>query len=875
MKKILITALICVGFILPAAADHIKGGFFSYTYLGPGTVNPNASRYNVKLTIYMHCNATGAQISNPINFSIFDGVTNAFLRNESVSLTREYLLQKGIDDQCISGDQTGCYYKIVEYERAIELDPNPNGYTLAYQRCCRISNVVNISNSNTVGNTWATTIPGTGVHPTGPINSSPGFQVNDTAVICAGSPFEYPFLASDPDGDSLAYVLCEGWAGGSQADAAPAVASNPPYTSVPYTFPFSGTQPLGSGVTINSQTGLISGVAPSTQGEYVLTVCVNEFRNGILIGVTRKELHVRALGCQPITPQLNPNYITCDGFTLTFQNLNPNPNINSYFWDFGVPSVTNDTSNVAVPTYTYSDTGTYTIKLVVNRGQGCSDSTTALAKVYPGFFPGFTSSGICVGRPTQFTDTTRTQYGVVDTWGWNFGNPSVTNDTSHLQNPTYTYTQVGTYNVQFIVTNSKGCRDTVNQNVTIIDKPPLSVAFADTLICSADDVTLQAIGNGAFNWTPSATITSGGNTATPTVDPPSTQWYFVELNDNGCVARDSVRVRVVDFVTLNMMGDSTICEGDQAQLHAVTDGFQFNWTPAATLNNPNILSPIATPLTTTPYQLTSFIGSCSETATVTITVAPYPVANAGGDVEICFGGSAQLNGSVSGTTFMWSPTTGLSNPNILNPVATPGSTTSYILSSLGNSACPKPGRDTVVVEVLPDINAFAGNDTLIVVGQPLQLNAVGAGGTGFVWSPATGLSAVDIADPVANLPQNLDSIRYTVHITNNAGCTDSSSINVKVFKTNPQVFVPTGFTPNGDGKNDLIRPIAVGMKKINYFRVYNRWGQLVFSTQINGHGWDGRIGGVMQGTGVFVWLVEGIDYLDRPFFRKGTVTLIR
>ena len=98
---------------------------------------------------------------------------------------------------------------------------------------------------------------------------------------------------------------------------------------------------------------------------------------------------------------------------------------------------------------------------------------------------------------------------------------------------------------------------------------------------------------------------------------------------------------------------------------------------------------------------------------------------------------------------------------------------------------------------------------------------------------------------------------------------------VKIFKTNPQVFVPTAFTPDGDGRNDLFRPIAVGISRIEYFRVFNRWGQLVFSTTVNGKGWDGRIGGKEQGSGTFVWLVKGVDYTGKTFFAKGTVTLIR
>jgi gliding motility-associated-like protein len=182
-------------------------------------------------------------------------------------------------------------------------------------------------------------------------------------------------------------------------------------------------------------------------------------------------------------------------------------------------------------------------------------------------------------------------------------------------------------------------------------------------------------------------------------------------------------------------------------------------------------------------------------------------------------------------------------------------------------------RDTVLVNALPEIFAFAGNDTMVIVGQPLQLNA--EGGSGYEWTPPLGLSNPNIKNPIGLYGAEIDSVRYWVRVFNEAGCVDSATILVKVFKTTPQVFVPTGFTPYTVGLNDDIRPIAVGIKEIKYFSIYNRWGQLVFKTNINGRGWDGKISGTPQGTNVFVWMVSAVDYLDRPFFAKGTLTLIR
>ena len=873
MKRFLIAITTFLLLSAPSQAAHIKGGFFTYEYLGPGT--GTNLRYKITLTIYMLCTAGGLQISDPINFSIFNPLTNQLVVNPSVSKTNEYLLSKVYDEPCISGNQVACYYKIVVYELAsIELPATPQGYIVAYQRCCRIPGINNVSGSGNVGNTFTARIPGTATAPGAEINSSPSFLINDTAVVCRNSFFQYSFQATDRDGDSLSYSFCDAFLGGDAgANSTPNPAANPPYFSVPYNSPFSGSQPMGSGVTINPTTGIISGIAPDLSGQFVVCVCVNEYRNGVLISTTRKELHVEVGDCDPLNAQLAPRPTTCDGFTVSFSNDVGNPANTTYHWTFGEPSSgINDTSFLETPTHTYALAGTYNVRLRVSLAGLCIDSTDLQVNVFPGFFPGFTSTGSCFTNPFQFTDTTRTSYGFVDTWSWNFGDLSTLADTSHLQNPQWTYSTPGIKTVTLTVSNSKGCISTVSFPVDVLDKPLITLAFNDTLICRNDAVQLNASGTGVFNWTPLTNIINA-NTATPTVSPPSTTWYYVNLNDNGCVNRDSVRVRVVGSVSLLAMNDTTICQGDAIQLNAISDGLSFSWTPAFNLNNPNIINPTAITNTTTTYTVVATIGSCSATDQVVVTTVPYPVANAGPNQTICYNTDAQLSGSHDGISFVWSPVSYLNNPNILNPVSSPPRTTAYVLSAFDNQGCPKPGRDTVLITVLPRVRAFAGRDTIVVVGQPLQFN--GTGGVNYVWSPSTGLSSTTIANPIGVYDASIDSVRYKLIVTDIAGCADSAFIRVKVFKTNPYVFVPTAFTPNNDGRNDVIRPIAVGVQKINYFSIYNRWGQMVFTTTENMKGWDGRIGGVLQNSGVYAWMVSAIDYTGKTIFLKGTVALIR
>jgi gliding motility-associated-like protein len=279
----------------------------------------------------------------------------------------------------------------------------------------------------------------------------------------------------------------------------------------------------------------------------------------------------------------------------------------------------------------------------------------------------------------------------------------------------------------------------------------------------------------------------------------------------------------------------------------------------------------------------------SSVAAIHFFSTPFPNAVINPDsVAICYGKTTPLNATINiGTSYTWSNASTLANqgngtvsslPYTINAIAAPLTTTSYVLTVL-NAGCPNAFLDTFRVKAWPRIVVFAGNDTAIVNNQPLQLNAIvsDSAANQFLWSPGTGLSSTSIRNPIATLNSSMvdESITYIVRATNPTGCYGEDNITVRVFKTGPDIFVPTAFTPNGDSHNDVIRPILVGIKQLNYFRLYNRWGQLVFSTRESGKGWDGRIGGKEEPTGNFVFVVQGIDYTGRVISKKGNVVLIR
>ena len=871
MKRIFVILFIFCS--APSFARHIAGGEIFYEWIGPGAT-AGTSQYKVTLRLFRDCNSGGATLDPTANIGIFDKFSGAAVPGSPFTVALDHIetIQLGGSIPCIVNPPVVCY-QVGFYYFTVTLPNNQMGYWITYQRCCRVDNISNLSVAIGVGATYVGSIAGSNTlgSMTTNHNSSPQFYLRDTALVCQNRNFTLDFGAADPDNDVLTYEFCEAYSGGSEGSPVVTDPAPPPYAVIPYGNGYTAFSPLGSGVSINPTTGIISGIAPSA-GSYVITVCVNEWRNGNVINTHRKDFILKVADCDFVAAQLPLSAVFCDDFNVSFANQTPTSLIYGWHWDFGITGTLSDTSNLETPSYTYPDTGIYTVKLVVNPGDPCSDSASMQIGLYPGFFPDFVSSGICVNKPTAFTDATTTAYGVVSGWRWNFGEPTVNNDTSRLRNPVYSYPTIGVKSAQLIVQSSKGCVDTVTKDITIIDKPPITLPFRDTLICDIDTLRLAASGSGVFSWTPNYNIISA-NTANPLVYPKTTTWYKVQLDDNGCVNSDSVRVRVVDKVTLVVRPDTTYCEGDGVQLYAITDGLQFSWTPSLDLSDPNIVNPIANPPVITTYQLTARIGKCSTTDDVTLSPVPYPFANAGPDQMICFNTKTQLSGNVVASNFFWKPQGSLNDPNILNPVAQPTITTNYILTATDTLGCPKPGYDTIRVTVLPKVKAFAGRDTLIVAGQVLQLNA--SGGENYEWTPSTGLNNISISNPVSILNGNIDSIRYKVYVTDLQGCLDSATMLVRIFKTHPQIFVPTGFTPNGDGLNDVLKPIAVGIKSIEYFKVYNRWGQLVFSTTINGQGWNGQIGGKPQTTNTYVWMVKAVDYLDRPVFQKGTATLIR
>jgi gliding motility-associated-like protein len=201
--------------------------------------------------------------------------------------------------------------------------------------------------------------------------------------------------------------------------------------------------------------------------------------------------------------------------------------------------------------------------------------------------------------------------------------------------------------------------------------------------------------------------------------------------------------------------------------------------------------------------------------------------------------------------------------------AKPGGDKQVTLISRSRLGCIDTVTKTVPISYL---NPFAGNDTIIVLGYPYSLN--GTGSETYHWSPPDYLSDPNTSNPTVNFP---DTGHYTYVLTGSTvqGCVATDTITIQVVKDG-SIFVPSAFSPNDDGKNDVLRPITVGYAQINFFNVYNRWGQLVYSSSKNNYpGWNGRYNGRAAELGVYYWAIELIDAFGKKVQQKGDVTLIR
>ncbi len=554
--------------------------------------------------------------------------------------------------------------------------------------------------------------------------------------------------------------------------------------------------------------------------------------------------------------------VNCDSI-VHFSSI---ANIHSYWWNFGEPSSgTKNNDTIKSPTHIYKTAGNYTITSIVYPNTGCADTAFATIHVEFGTHADFIPINSCVYDSALFFNTSTGGPSALIPSKWYFADgDSLISSASSVK---HKYLTANTYTVKLVVQNTWGCMDSTKQSITIYPIP-ITHAGDDTSICNLDTISLRAFGGGTYAWYPNFSIddtTSEYPLVTPDV---TTRYYVYVVSPNGCFAKDSILITNINPKSDGLIFDTTICFGDTIQLKKATNGIKFLWTPSYALSSDTASKPFANPAVYTLYQVRIATGNCVRFDTMKVNVKVLATPNAGDDFTLCKGISGNLH-ATNGTFYSWKPTNNMLYSNSANPVISPTATTTYFVTVIDTFVCLKPETDSVIVHIDFYKNGDSQKDTNIVKNVPSTLYAWG--GYSYLWMPSTGLSDSASATPTVTLQH--DQV-YVVKISDINGCYNFDTVHVYVFP-NPIALMPNAFSPNGDGLDDEIMPIYAGIRTLYHFNIYNRWGQLLFSTTELNKGWDGTFHGEPQSMETYMYLIDGIDVEGNGFNYKGDITLVR
>ena len=425
---------------------------------------------------------------------------------------------------------------------------------------------------------------------------------------------------------------------------------------------------------------------------------------------------------------------------------------------------------------------------------------------------------------------------ILTTWSPSTG-LSCTNCPDPVASPTVTTT----YTVTGMLPT--GCTKTDEVTVTVNQLPSVVVAPTQKNICIGDNVPLSATGGTSYQWTPAAGL-SCTNCANPVATPAVSTTYTVRaFNAANCYDETTVTINVASPATISVSADTAICPGETVVLSA-SGGATYNWSPVGQSGSS---------ITITPGQATIYtvdvvdVNGCNIQKTVDVNIYTPADPQAGIDATICRGDTTQLTAS-NGVTYSWKPSN-VADPTADVTEASPSNTTIYTVTIIDNNGCTNV--DEVEITVIQPPKVDAGPDLSIYEGDRALLQVTGA--STYVWSPSAGLDNPKARTTIA-APE--DTTTYYVIGTDTYGCTNWDSVTVFVLPK-PTFYVPTGFSPNGDGKNDVFRIYYPSNFNLISMRVYDRWGTLLFESDDMSRGWKGLSpSGDPMPIGTYVYIIE-------------------
>lgn len=556
----------------------------------------------------------------------------------------------------------------------------------------------------------------------------------------------------------------------------------------------------------------------------------------------------------------------------------------TYVWDFGDGS---QTSTAVNPTHLYVLPGSYTVTLSGTNSFGCTRSKSIDIEVQgpPGNdFEVSLLDTTCYPADITFTYTSDSTG--LDTWTWDFddgSDPVNVSNTSLIKR----FTRPGTYDIFLTATSSFGCINTsFNPGMITIGGPFATFSVDPDSVCPLEPVTFTL--DSTVNLFEFVMVYQDGDADSLT--PPllqsthsyritGTQFPVAVLADSLGVCRISLFEQIyIDEVeaAFSVLPDTVGCDPfptqmDDQSFRADTYSWNFGDGGSSTAQEPaHVFSPPGT------YNIhlivTNDSTGCSNEAFRDVVVNPNPTVLAEGDTLICREDTTNLLATASvPASYLWNPVAGLNDASIPNPIASPDSNTVYTIVVTDSNGCI--ASDSVLVDVQQVPTLLSSLDTSIIIGEVIDgVPIVGWENYIYVWSPPTALSCTNCQSPVAD---PLVSTEYTLLVKDLNGCFE---VEFKYFievLEQYSVDVPTAFSPNGDGINDQIFVGGWGIETLLEFKIFNRWGQLIFDSSDINYGWDGTFRGKPQPTETYTYLVKAIGYDGQELNRSGLITLMR
>jgi gliding motility-associated-like protein len=627
IKHYLLFLLLLV-FSLKSFATHIVGGEIFYDFLG-------GNNYRITLKLYRDCFTGLAPYDNPATIFIFDNSGN-LIDSVEIPFPGSLVLPVSVNNPCFIPPTNICVEEAI-YITNVNLPPISGGYNITYQRCCRNNSILNLINPGDVGSTYMAHIP----DPASGINNSSPHYVNFPPIfLCLGVPLSFNHAATDPDGDSLYYELCDPFTGLSStcpilgslaAGGCPMVAYPPPYPFVPWLGSYNAAYPLSAspGLQINPQNGFMTGT-PNMLGQWVVGVCVSEYRNGVLMDANKRDFQFNVVDCPNLPVASIPQQTQfCFGYNVNFtQN---SVNAFNYHWDFGDPSTNIDTSNVVSPTWTYADSGIYTVTLIINPGTLCADTQANTFYIYPLLAPSFAAPpGECVYN-NSFDFSGGGAYMGNGTLGWNFGSAASPSASGQLNPTNVVFDSEGVYPVIFTISEN-GCSKSFIDSVHVYPKPIALFESSTLLGCVLNPVQFTDSSVSAFPLTYYWNFGNGTSSAlqNPSISYSAAGNYNVSLtitSEYGCKdtavmpAPITVNPSPIAGFTINptivTISDPYITMSDQSTLASDCEVF---WGDGTSGSNCDSMHRYTTIGKYTVMQVVENLSGCYDTAYSDITI---------------------------------------------------------------------------------------------------------------------------------------------------------------------------------------------------------------------------------------------------------------